>query len=101
MSQQAHDELNAARAAAAERFSIELDCPPGNPRPGDLIAGVLAGTGLIPEDFDPPSRFFGCWTWVLRSGDEHRVARFKHAQPTLKERVTALHEAGVIRYGSW
>jgi len=38
--------------------TIELDCPPGQPRPGDLIDGVIEGTGLPKKE--AKSKFFGC-----------------------------------------
>jgi hypothetical protein len=76
--------------------SIELDCPPGSPRPGDLISGVIAGTGL-PES-EPASTFFGNWTWVYDMPRDEWEARIR---PIIKPRIIKLHESGVIRYGSW
>ncbi len=76
--------------------TIELDCPPGDPRPGDLIAGVIEGTGLRLKE--ACSRFFGCWTWEY---DEVDPEEWKRIQPILKERVEKLYHSGVIRYGSW
>jgi len=76
--------------------SIELDCPPGNPRPGDLIGGVITGTGL--ELKEPVSKFFGNWKWIFPEVSEEY---WKGIQPTLKERIVKLHESGFIRYGSW
>lgn len=76
--------------------TIEIDCPPGDPRPGDLIADVIAGTGLPAKDAD--SKFFGCWSWsydIPRDEWEMRI------QPIIKPRIEALYERGVIRYGSW
>lgn len=76
--------------------SIELDCPPGYPRPGDLIAGVIAGTGL-PES-EPVFMFFGCWAWEY---DVPREKWEREIQPVIRPRIQALHSSGVIRYGSW
>ena len=76
--------------------TIELDCPPGNPRPGDLIEGVLEGTGV--EVKDEPSKAFGNWTWDFSHIPEEE---WKKAQPTFKERITKLYNNGVIRYGSF
>lgn len=75
---------------------IRLDCPPGSPRPGDLIADVIKDTGLPARD--DISRFMGEWTW-----DYSDVPRetWEKAQPVLEGRITALHAAGQIRYGSW
>ena len=76
--------------------TIELDCPPGSPRPEDLIGKVIEGTGL-PER-DTVSRFFGNWTWDYNDVPKEIWGRI---QPILKERITKLYDAGVIRYGSW
>ena len=76
--------------------SIELDCPPGDPRPGDLIAGVIEGTGL--ELKETCMRLFGNWKWDYSEVSAEEWARI---QPVLKERITKLHNAGRIRYGSW
>jgi hypothetical protein len=76
--------------------SIELDCPPGSPRPGDLIAGVIEGTGLVLKE--PVSKLFGEWTW---SYQDVSCEDWDKIQPILKERITTLYESGRIRYGSW
>jgi hypothetical protein len=76
--------------------TIELDCPPGALRPGDLIGGVLEGTGLAAGE--TVSRFFGNWTWAFDVPRDEWVERI---QPIIRPRITALYEAGVIRYGSW
>ena len=83
-------------------FSIELDCPPGIPRPNDLIEGVLERTGLKVEDFSTTPPFFGHQTWVLEPGDQKKDALFrKHKHKTFKPRIEALYYAGAIRYGTW
>lgn len=76
--------------------TIELDCTPGDPRPGDLISGVIEGTGLVQKE--TCSRFFGNWTWDYKevSDEEWSIIR-----PILKERITKLYNNGMIRYGSW
>lgn len=78
--------------------TIELDCWPGSPRPGDLIGSVVSGTILEPALAPDVSRFFGCWTWVFPdiSDDD-----WKSVQPTIKSRVEQLYHSGAIRYGSW
>ena len=80
----------------AKKQSINLDCPPGCPRPGDLIAGVIKGLGLKKKD--TVSRFFGNWIWDYSEVSEKK---WKAVQPTLKERIEKLYHQGVIRYGSW
>ena len=79
-----------------EEQTIELDCPPGHPRPGDLIAGVINGTGLPKRE--TISRFFGNWRWDYSDIDPKVWAKIR---PILKERVTMLYDIGQIRYGSW
>lgn len=77
--------------------TIELDCPPGAPRPADLISGIVEGTGLkLPEEH--PTPFFGA---VVYSFDISREEWELLIQPVIKPRITALYNAGVIRYGSW
>jgi hypothetical protein len=76
--------------------TIELDCPPGNPRPSDLIGHVIAGTGL--DRRDTVSTCFGNFTWDYSDVDPED---WKRIQPTLKERITTLYNNGLIRYGSW
>jgi hypothetical protein len=79
-----------------EQQTIELDCAPGFPRPGDLIDGVIGGTGLPSRE--PVSKFFGNWIWDYSDIDPKE---WKRVNPTVKERVTKLYHSGVIRYGSW
>jgi hypothetical protein len=83
--------------------TIELDCAPGGPRPGDLIEAVVKGTILegLPEA-KPDStvgRFFGNWTWEFPEiSDEDWLQKVK---PIIKPRIESLYHSGVIRYGSW
>jgi len=79
-----------------EDQSIQLDCAPGLPRPGDLIEGVIKDTGLPKRE--TVLRFFGEWTWDYNDIPEDE---WKKIQPILKERIIELHKLGVIRYGSW
>jgi len=76
--------------------TIELDCAPGMARPGALIESVIKDTGLVLKD--PISKFFGNWCWNY--GDVPKEV-WNKAQELLKERIEALYNAGVIRYGSW
>lgn len=79
-------------------FSIELDCAPGNPRPGDLLPGVLEGTGVTLNVEDTVSRFFGNWEWQIPADQE---PAFVASRELIKQRITQLYGAGLIRYGSW
>lgn len=76
--------------------TIELDCAPGGPRPGDLIGEVIKDTGLPLRE--RTSAFFGNWTWDYSDIPDDVWIK---AQETTKPRITALYNAGVIRYGSW
>ena len=83
-----------------EEQTIELDCAPGKPRPGDLFPGVLKNTCLQPEDFKCVSKWFGNWTWLLTNEGKSDI--FEAVRYTvIKDRVTALYNDGWIRYGSW
>jgi hypothetical protein len=76
--------------------TIELDCAPGGLRPGDLIDGVLEGTGI--EAGDTVSRLFGNWVWAFEMERDEWVEK---VQPIVRPRIQALHASGLIRYGSW
>lgn len=76
--------------------TIELDCPPGGIRPGDLINKVIEGTGL--ELKEPISCLFGNWTWDYSEVSDEEWVKI---QPILEERITELYNNKLIRYGSW
>ena len=78
--------------------SIELDCAPGSPRPGDLLPDVIKGTALKLDANAPDHAFFGCWTWYI---PEEQNAAYEAAKATLELRIKRLYAAGAIRYGSW
>lgn len=80
----------------AEQQTIEIGCAPGNPRPGDLLPGVIEGTGL--EVRDPVSMLLGDWTWDYSDVDPEK---WKEIKPVIKERLCKLHDSGVVRYVSW
>ena len=82
-----------------ESFTIELGCPPGPPRPDDLLPGVLDGTGLEVEDFKIIAQSFGDWEWLLVN--KEKEALYKEVQPKIKDKITGLYNSGAIRYGSW
>ena len=64
--------------------TIELDCPPGEPRPWDLIAGVIEGTGLtLPAE--RPAAWFGLVVWEFPCDRERWV---NEIQPIIKPRHT-------------
>lgn len=47
-------------------YTIELGCPPGSPRPGDLLPEVLKGTGVTINPEKTAARLFGDWEWIVR-----------------------------------
>lgn len=84
-----------------EMQTIDLDCPPGPVRPGDLIRGVIDGLDIekhASEPLDDVTPFFGnaCYSFDVPKDDW--VSR---VQPVIKPRIEALYHAGTIRYGSW
>lgn len=83
---------------AGKLFTIELDCPPGAPRPDVYLPEVLAGTGLTVADFEEPSKVFGNWKYRLKT-EKNDV--YKGIQETIKFRIKELYSRGCIRYGSW
>ena len=76
--------------------TIDIDCEPGYPRPGDLYPDVIKDTGLPVRE--TVSRIFGNWTWDYSDIDPEV---WKKAKPILKERLTKLYEQGLARYVSW
>lgn len=76
--------------------TIELDCPAGPTRPGDLIEKVLEGTGLPVKE--PVGMFFGHWTWDY---SDVSPEVWKQAKERTGPRITSLYNKGIIRYGSW
>lgn len=83
-----------------QNFSIELDCPPGEPRPKHLIHGVIKGTGFKLDDFETANPFFGNQVWILKA-EANKDDEFVKAKPIFFERINDLYNRGVIRYGSW
>lgn len=76
--------------------TIEIDCPPGYPRPGDLIESVIKDTELPLRD--DVCRLFGCWTWDYNDIDPEI---WNKAKPILEKKLTKLYDDHVCRYCSW
>lgn len=81
-----------------DEVSIELDCAPGSPRPGDLLPAVLDGTGIQLDPNKPDSAFFGNWKWVIPAEQHEQYATVKEL---IRNRIMDLYHLGRIRYGSW
>jgi hypothetical protein len=75
---------------------IIIDCPPGIPRPGDLLPFVLKDTGLEPRE--PSWTVFGEWGFNYSDVPE---TKWDEIQPIFEERIKNLYERSLIRYGSW
>ena len=80
-------------------ITIEIDCAPGNPRPGDLFPGTIADTGLTEDDFEITSKLFGNWTWQLTN--EAKRDLYEQHKEVIGNRIRTLSDRGQIRYGSW
>lgn len=78
------------------KHSFGIGCPPGYPRPGDLLITVLANTGLPPKESS--SRCFGDWTWDY---PEVSCDRWEKAQKLIEQRLKTLYKLGVIRWAEW
>ncbi len=73
---------------------IHLECPPGQPRPGDLIAELIEDTGLPLRD--DTGRFFGNWEWDY---SDIPKSVWETAATVIERRMAALYEQGIIRAG--
>lgn len=92
-----HGGLPATDGDRHSPHTVEIDCPPGLPRPGDLIGHVLEGTGLEPDSWSA-TPFFGHATWTFSKVTCEEWAK---AQPTTSKRLKALYHAGTVRYATW
>jgi len=82
----------------APTYTIALGCQPGSPRPGDLLPGVLEGTGVTIDPTNTILRFFGDWEWAV---PEDQTQTYERARETIQQRIKALYESGLVRWGSW
>jgi hypothetical protein len=78
--------------------NIELDCPPFQARPWDLLPGIIEGTGLVFENPEKVGAFFGAATYEFPGTTCEQWAK---AQELLIPRIKALYYRGAIRHGSW
>lgn len=75
---------------------IELDCAPDDPRPGELIEGVIAGLDITATG--EPSTMLGCWTWHFDIDGE---VWERDIIPVIQDRIRQLFFDEQIRYGAW
>lgn len=79
-------------------YTINLDCPPGSLRPGNLLPSVLEGTGVVIDPENTKTRFFGNWCWnVPEEYNDLYAANIE----IIAKRIKQLYHAGAIRYGDW
>jgi hypothetical protein len=73
---------------------IHLECPPGDPRPADLLPDVIRDTGLPLRE--SVSRLSGHWAW-----DYTDIPRelWEAAVPVIEIRIAKLYRKKVIRAG--
>ena len=84
-----------------QRLSIQIDCPPGEPRPPEAFASTIEDTGLTPEDFeDSGSTIFGCREYLVRA-DPGTIFRYVRARRTIGERLVMMYERGIVRGVTW
>jgi hypothetical protein len=76
------------------RQEVHIECPPGEPRPGGLIAKVIRGTGLPLREDVVEFRFFGHWKW-----EYHDIPReiWEAAVPVMFRRLKMLYKKKAIR----
>jgi hypothetical protein len=74
---------------------IHLECPPGEPRPSDLLPALLKGTGLpVREDI---GRLYGHWIWDYSDIPQNVWGA---AVPVIERRMIRLFNTGIIRAGA-
>ncbi len=84
-----------------DRLSIEIDCPPGLPRPPEVFRKTIRGTGLRPKDFvDRGVTWFGYREYLIRA-DPDRITRYLLVRVTIGERLKKAYELGIIRGATW
>ena len=87
------------------KLDIEIDCPPGSPRPGDIANQVgmkwnsrrFNDTAAKDGEFENTTRLFGAW------GFERLYTSKEEAEKdcdTFAEKLKALYP-GSIRYAGW
>lgn len=86
------------------KLVIDIDCPPGSPRPGDVAryVGMKWGSsrytkGKVNGEFDNTSRLFGNWVFVKPYEDEAQARKDGEAY---FEKLRAYYP-GTVRYGAW
>ena len=82
------------------RLSIELNCPPGNPRPWELFDLVVYLTEVRPGDFETSQPVFGRQEFLVKP-DVDSVERYLRSRAIIKSRLQECYELGLVRGASW
>ena len=90
--------MAATTAAADAEKCIKIDCPPGSIRPDEVLKMVLESTILTSDDFVISHRFFGVWTFVLKTGMEKI---YEDEKAVITQALKKCYSAGAIRFASW
>lgn len=77
-------------------LTVEIDCAPGTARPDSYFRVICEDLGI--EYFEPVSRLFGNWTWVMPDLTEEQK---KVYDEFVGNYLKGLYERGRIRYASW
>jgi len=78
--------------------TIEIDCPPGEPRPDFFMDTIIARSGLNIKCPETSHRCFGEWGWDFSHLD---VTTWGVLKATAREYLTEAHNQGLIRYAGW
>lgn len=81
-----------------EPHEIQIDCPPGAPRPDFWLPEVIKDTGLESADFQVTSKLFGHWIFQLTNTEKSGVFDDKSKKSVIVNRLRDLYNDGRIRY---
>lgn len=87
---------------------IEIDCPPGKVRPGDLFKNIMNDLSqnknnkikvFVEKNLNkqPNTKLFGEWKWCLEVESEI----YSEIQNFFKQKLTIYYNQNLIRYASW
>jgi hypothetical protein len=83
-----------------KRLSIEMNCPPGNPRPDELFDLVVYLTELRPDDFETSEITFGRQEFLVRPAADS-VKRYLRSRRSIESRLRECYQHGLVRGASW
>lgn len=77
---------------------LVIDCPPGNPRPIDILSGLCIHCSLDQSHFVLKSQFFGEWSWEV---EENYLETYKLKIDDIGKYLKNSYHSGEIRYAEW